>query len=301
MMNRRGIFFTIIAVLLAGFAIVTILAVTKTETNGHSVQTRIATLDNFLTDTKKDFDRALAIGGFRALLSLEDYMVDQGVFINDLPTAFASSLMNASYNGVTLPVVENATLNDWQSRIEAQANLVGLSLNVELKGISFAHTTPWEVEVTANATLTLTDNSGLASFSANHTGRAKIPITGFEDPVYLLNTYGRVTNIINETPYTDFIVGNNTANLLDHITNGFYYAHNDSPSFLLRMQGLMNASPYGIESLVNISTIELQDVPTHVGSAVDYLYFRNTSTSNSPVDNTPGWFLLDSTHLLVYN
>ncbi len=300
-LGDRGLFFTITAILLAGFAIITLMAVTKQDTNGHAVQTRILTLDHFLSDTKKDFDRALNIGSFRTILGLEDYMIEKGVFLDDINGAFSAALMNATYNGESLGIVENATLTAWRNRIEAQAASIGLTLNIELESITLEQVSPWDLKVTADAHLTLSDTSGLASFEDDHTGSTIVSIVGFEDPVYLLNSYGRVTNVINQTPYENFIVGNSTANLLNHISQGYYLAHNDSPSFLMRLQGILNSSPYGIESLVNQTALANQDVPTKTASAVDYLYFGNTSTSNTAVPDTPTWFLLDDAHVDVYD
>ena len=166
--------------------------------------------------------------------------------------------------------------------------------------VSIAQVSSWTVEARANATITLSDSSGLASFSANHTAVAQVSVVGFEDPVYVINTFGRVTNIINQTPYSHFIVGNSTANLLDHVTHGFYYAHNDSPSFLMRLQGDLRGSSFGIESLVNLSKLSGEDVPISSKTVVDYLYFGNTTPSSSAVSGMPAWFLLDNNHTSVY-
>lgn len=301
-MNRRGVFFTIIAVILAGFAVLSFFELARNSAqHEQAVSTRIETLDNFMTDAKKDFERAVQIGTFRSVLSLAESDVDSGAFIDDVDAAFSSAMVNATYGNRSLTSVKNATLMDWKTRVQTQASAIGLTLTVTILKTSIQQVSPWTVRGFANATLFLSDDTGLANFTTNYSTSSDVSIIGFEDPLYALNTYGRLTNTINVSPYSDFIVGNDTTNLMLEVTKGYYIEHNDSPSYLMRLEGNLSASPFGIESLVNLTKVAAQDVPIYAKSVVDSIYFSNESPAYAPIAGMPSWFYLDATHALVYN
>ena len=123
----------------------------------------------------------------------------------------------------------------------------------------------------------------------------KVSIVGFEDPLYVVNSKGRVTNAIMQTNITQFVVNGNVENLLKHMNKSYYIAHNDSPNFLMRLEGNLGNSSNGIESLVNLEKFQQQGLAIKDRSIVDYIYFGTKSTTNFRVNATPEWFKIDGT------
>ena len=80
----------------------------------------------------------------------------------------------------------------------------------------------------------------------------------------------------------------------------YYISHDDSPSFLMRLEGNLGNSTYGIESLVNLEEFQQQGLAIKDRSIVDYIYFGTKSTINYRVNNTPSWFKIDGGHLDTY-
>lgn len=293
-------FFTITAVLVVGLALVAFLATGSSQTSLRSVEVRVFTLDNFLDDASKDLERAIFIAMFRATLGIEERIVETGEFIPDTEAAFNAIMTNGSYLDESYALVENATLTRWHERVQQRAASIGIDFNVVFGEVRIEHVTPWDIRSTVNVTLILADANGVANFTANRTASATMRIVGFEDPLYLLGSSGKVVNVINISSTTDFVQGNDTSDLMAHVTDGAYIAHSDAPSFLQRLEGNLSASPYGIESLVDVAALDQNDVPIKVRTAVDYLYFGNGSVTDYCIENMPSWFRIDEDHLELY-
>ena len=134
-----------------------------------------------------------------------------------------------------------------------------------------------------------------------------ISIVEFEDPLYIVYSFGRTTNVINITKFE----GNysykinetwNVSNLLAHSENSLYTANSDAPSFLMRFEDDLGSSPYGIESLVNLK--KLSDYGLEIdyeSSIVDYHYWDGDNNGDYRINFTPSWFKLDAGHLAKYN
>jgi len=153
-------------------------------------------------------------------------------------------------------------------------------------------------KVTTN--FTMRDKSGLARWDKKQEITAFIPVEGFEDPVYIINTNGLVPRKINRSIYSEFIVGGDVSNLLDHVNKGYYLATSDAPSFLDRLRGDLSPDANGIESLVNLPELSTQGIPTSDKTAVDHIYFSANNPSASTVPGMPSWFKIDSEHLSIY-
>ncbi len=301
--SKRGIFFTLIAIILITIAIAAFLSSSeKSMQQSQAIATRVRTLDSFLEDMQRDMERALFISSFRGILGLEQYILDKGQYVDDTETAFESAIFNGTYYNTTLAIVQNATLAKWINLTKQQAQKIDVIVEIKLINSTIVHVSPWEVQSTATANISLTDKNNLASFNKTHTAASKFSIKGFEDPIYPVNTFGRVINIVNETNFTYFVNGTNTSNLKVHSNNSWYIAHADAPNFLMRLEGSINtSSQHGIESLVNTEELSSQGISIHTTrTVVDYLYFGNDTVKGNCITNMPSWFKIDDNHLETY-
>jgi hypothetical protein len=149
--------------------------------------------------------------------------------------------------------------------------------------------------------LNMQDRAQLAKWNRTETIVGRIPISNFEDPLYLIATAGRLTNSFNKTLTSTFVQGSDVSALLDHATNSRYIASTSAPSFINRLQGqITTASPYGIESLVNLQKLAAQGISLQDKSCVDYIYFSNSNPTSYHVTGMPSWFKIDSAHIPVY-
>ncbi|MDO8740014.1 MAG: hypothetical protein Q7J54_00380 [Candidatus Woesearchaeota archaeon] len=301
-LKKKAIFFTIIAILLVGLILVSfsIISGYKLRDRMAVVETRISTMNSFIDDAGKDMGRGLYISGFRSILGMEQFIVTRGAFITNASSAFSELMINGSYNGTEINIMEGSTFVDWMNKIKAEAGKIGIIMDFTVNEIKIYQQEPWFVGIDLNITLNIADERNTAKWSNAKYVTTKIGIEGFEDPLYNIYSYGRVTNTIarsNETYFSD-------AELIGHLLNSRYIASITAPNFLMRLEGKFNSDASGIESLVNLGEFSAQEIPIYARSGVDYLYFSNSTLPYCTVNETASsysWFKLDSGHLSTYS
>jgi hypothetical protein len=301
-LNKKGIFFTFAAIALA---VVIILSANVYKTyemkeKADVIGVRINTMNNFIKDVEQDLEKGLFIASSRAFLSMSQYIANNGVFITDLEESFNELVLNGTLDNNELDLMKDSTFTDWVNKIRIQADKIDIIVNFTILDVSINQPDPWRVSVDANINFIIQDKKGTSLWRRNKDIIASVSVENFEDPLYVINGRGRVTNPIVKTPITDFVDEGDVTNLLTHLNNSYYIESTTSPNFLMRLQGILSNSSTGIESLVNLKEFQDQGLAIKDRSAVDYIYFGVQSTINYRINGTPSWFKLDSDHLEIY-
>lgn len=302
-LRKKGIVFTITAIALIALTIFSFTIHTSYKLRDKAMVTeiRVYSMNSFIDDVEKDIERGLYISGFRALMSMEQYIANNGTFINDVSYYFRESFLNGSINDSQMDIMNESTFINWTERIKKQAIKLDIIIDFDINDVIIYQENPWTIKIDANITLKVEDIKKTASWERPVYIRTNISIQDFEDPLYGINSNGKVTNIITKTNITDFVAANNdTTNLQMHLNNSYYIESNTAPSFLMRLAGNLSSSPYGIESLVDLDKFQAQSIPTKDRSVVDYIYFGDQTTTNRNIKYMPPWFKLDEEHLEIY-
>ncbi len=303
-MNKRAIFFTIIALVfltLLFFSMNVEKSYTLRERSA-VIGERIKSVDHFIDDVEKDIQRGTYIASFRSLLGIQQYITSKGTFLNDTQASFREILINGTINGEYMSVMNETQLSIWIEKIQHEAGKVAIELSYRINSVRLYQETPWMVGIDLNVTLNISDMRNTASWTRNQVITTDLNISTFEDPLYTVYSYGRVINTIEESNITDFTNNSNTSNLLYHLDHSLYIESNSSPSYVMRLSGNLSASDRGIESLVNLKKFEDMLLDVKEKSCVDYIYFSEDDPTNWLINNTYNWFRLDnqSNHLAVY-
>jgi hypothetical protein len=303
-MKKKAVVFTIISVILISMLVFSSVLYNRHGLRDESKVTskRIISMNNFIKDIENDIERGIYITGFRALMSMEQYITTNGTFVSDSRSQFKETFLNGTINNSKMPLMNESTFLNWTSKIKYQAEKLDIDIDFQVNDIIIYHESPWDVKIDVNITLDIKDKKQTASWKRNLKIGSNISINDFEDPVYGVNSGGKVTNKIKKTVITDFVDGEDTTNLQIHLNNSYYIESDTAPSFLMRLEGNLSSSDYGIESLVNLEEFQEQEVPIKSRSAVDYIYFGTESTTNHNIKNMPSWFMLDEedNHLEIY-
>ncbi len=297
MFKKRGIFYTMAAIALTAVIIATYSAYSSYRLSDKMevIQTRIETVNFFIKDVEKDINKGANIAGFRTLLSFNQFIATNGTFIDSVNERFKESFLNGTINQQPLSLMKDSTFTDWANKISAEADKVDIKFNFKINDVKLNQSDPWSVSVGLNISLDIRDKRNTSYWIRDRYLTQRISIIGFEDPLYIVNSKGRVTNIIKISNITNFVVNGKVDNLLLHMNNSWYIAHNDSPNFLMRFEGNLGNSTYGIESLVNLDKFQQQGLTLKDRSIVDSVYFGTKSTTNFRINNTPEWFKIDGT------
>ena len=305
--SKKGIFFTFAAIALSIVIIFSFNSYTKHELKNEvdNAETRISSMNIMINNLENDMDNAIFIAGFRSLLSLEDYMMSSNPpkFLNQLGTnlndAFEEVFKQGTINSQKMALMENNSFANWTNNMKLQANKTGIELNFNVNSVTITQSEPWMVDISVDLDIDVNDSKNTASWTINKVFTEKLNITGFVDPLYLVNTQGKVNNSIRRTIVPGF---NNENDLDTHLLNSYYIEHSDAPSYLMRFDNNPGSSSNGIESLVNSQELIDAGLSANARSAVDFIYFGTQTTQDCIVDKpNHSWFYLDSNHLNFYN
>jgi hypothetical protein len=299
-LGKKGVFFTLIMILFISVLLMSYrIVVDYSETDKmHAVGARIDMINDFMKSMEKDAERALYISSFRAMVSLNNYVVSEGEKIT-LPEMFTEIMENGTieHNTSLSPLMSNQTIDIWIPRMITLADELGINLTINYSEFSVSHADAWTLRVNMDISYFINDTKGTAQWTRNKNVTAYISIIGWQDPLYGLKTGS--TRTIYKTNITSW----DSAGLLLHMQNKTYRSSQFAPSFLDRLQNLTipKGSGYGIETIINPNVFGNEENI----SCVDYYYFNSSGIVGVNVtditDNGYPDFRLDTDHCIYYN
>jgi len=259
MKNKKAMFFTLLAIAMLSLFLITYSSYSIIKDRS-AIDKRISTMNNFVFSLEEDMSRQIYISTYRAILGIENYITSEGEFITDSKTTIEEALLNGTINEISIDLMEDYRLKDWSSRVSEISGKMNLLVNYSLKEISVSQEDPWNVKVETKIDFFIRDKAGLASWNRTSIIITKVEITGFEDPLYLIKTNGKITNKVDKTIYQPFTDEDDVSNLTLHVNDSYYIASSSAPSFLDRLEGNIVANSNGIESLVNLEKLLEQGI-----------------------------------------
>ena len=295
-LGKKAVFFTFVATVFLALLVFSASVGNnyKLRQISFATETRIYTMNMFVSDVERDIERAAYISGFRSLVALVDHVVSTGEYLSDVDSDFTELFFNGTLNGTNASLLVNNTFTDWMSKIKNEARKIDIIINFSVNNVSLFQDNPWEVGVNVNLRIMLSDKDGVTWWDKEKSAQSYIELEGFEDPLYPLGTNGVVENRIRRKNVSYFVSGTNIDNLLNHTYEGRYVAFTDAPSYLMRLEGDFGSSEYGIESLVDVSELVSKGISPKDKSIVDYIYFGSANPAKNHVSGAPSWFKLDN-------
>jgi hypothetical protein len=301
--KKKAFFFTVIALVVIGFFFLTysLYASYREVVRTSVIETRVFTMNNFVKNIDQDMARALYISGFRSLLTLTDNVVSTGIYVQDLNGEFDSVIYNGTINSTIQHLMVENTISYWIQKIQEESDKINLDTTIIISPVTITQTDPWTVKLSMDANVSITDQDGVASWNITRQVEAEVPIEGFEDPFYAVQTEGKLSRAIRRSNTTIWDVNS----LKFHLENQTYLDSTEGPSFLLRLQGSTNSSPYGLETMVDTEDLYDYGFELENKSSVDYLYWGSGGVNHTYIHNITDrgypYFRLDQTHRERFN
>ncbi len=309
--NKKAVLFTVTAILLITIILYyfTLQTEYRLRNQAQTIETRVDTMNSFIHDIEKDIERGVYITGYRALLGIIQYETSNGVYVESITDAFFETFVNGTINNSYAGLLNNNTFINWTDKMKIQSDRIDIGLNFILNSLDVYHVDPWYINLDINLTILVTDKKQTASWTRDEFVSSRINILGFEDPTYMINTLGKVTNTIAKTNVTQFVdrSTNDTSQLQYHVNNSLYSEWTGAPSFLMRLEGNFSNSSFGIESFVDIEELRGQGLTISSRSNIDYIYFSDIDHNVYQILNMPDDFGIDDesngtiTHLEKYD
>jgi len=194
--------------------------------------------------------------------------------------------------------------------------LQGFDANIEIQKLVVQPYDSFNLEISYKMKVEISDLKTKTNLTKVEDRKILLSIENLEDPLYPLNTYGRIVNTIIKSPHWLNYSSEDTSNLLDDLNNSYYHPSLYGASFLDRLEGkyfvqqkYWKENPIGLESFVNKDKILSAGLPIIVNlTNIDYFYFSNSNVTSYRIANMPENFRLDNettieskTHLQIYN
>ena len=133
-------------------------------------------------------------------------------------------------NKINVSLMAVTTFPYWIEQVRGEASKLNIEVNISVNEINLYQNDPWKVNVGANLSFFVKDITDIASWDREEYIETSIDIISFEDPLYIVNSLGRTSNIITNTiyeeNYTYKINGTwNVTNLITHLENSYYAAN----------------------------------------------------------------------------
>jgi len=315
----KGVLFSLIMFFISIFLAVFLLT-QRASIGFYSTQKAIENrVDGMLSLIKNVFDdseRAIEIIGRRACVAAINYVITNGIPLSAANETIAELMLNGSINSVNQSLMEHATIRDWSDTLEYLIETQGFKAKIEILNLTVSPLDSFNLEINYSIKIELSDLKTKTNITKSKRKSISLSIEHLEDPLYPLNTYGRVINVIVKSPHWMNYSSEDTSNLQDDLIHSYYHPSLYGASFLDRLEGkyfvqekYRRENPIGLESFVNKDKILVAGLPVnYYQTNVDYLYFSNANVTSYKVVGMPESFRLDNettingmTHLQIYN
>lgn len=314
--NKRGVIFTVLAIVIAVFFSLIFSAQIEKPIDHKTIiiETRVNVLNSYLTNFFDFAQEAGAITGYSALQGVIEDLNNMRAYNPDFEAQYHRCIEKGNLTSSKVcPGMSDKTLTYYLDRMQTLAlDKLNIKSQYTIHNITTTQSVgPFSIEVSINLSLNITDD--YANLSDTRIVTSSISIEGLLDPLYLIN--GSYNQTINRTTIKKKAgeIGGiwNHSDLQQLFYNHEYRNHYAGINFIKRIKGNLtyNASDmFGIESFVNHTGPGVSYGSKH--TMVDYLFWQNvTLNCTNPVqiveiDSTiisPPGFQLDVEHWYEFN
>ena len=165
-LSKKSMFFSIIAIVLISLIIFSFTTYTSYKLRDKVMVTeiRVYSMNSFIDDVEKDIERGLYISGFRSLMSMEQYITNNGIFLYNVNPCFKEAFLNGSINNSQMGLMNESTFINWTQRIKEQAIKLDIIVDFDIHDVTIYQKNPWTVNIDLNVTLNLEDIKKTASW-----------------------------------------------------------------------------------------------------------------------------------------
>ncbi|MEM7825089.1 MAG: hypothetical protein QXO27_03910 [Candidatus Aenigmatarchaeota archaeon] len=289
----KGILFTCIMVL-AALSLVVFISIQKSLISFYgekiAVETRVNAMNNFYDSIINDASKALGIISKRAISTAVGYVIVNGKGLEEANVTIKELILNGTIDNIKQLLMENSTFPDWIDKMEQIGAVNGFNTNLTVLDLNVKPYDSFNLFLIVSLDINITDEHIDATIKRITNVSQLVSIDDFEDPLYPLNTQGRVVNIIVRSPYWN----NFTQKLIESSgSNGWFYGksvviNSSNQSGIQSVQDknqkvLVTDNTVGIESLANSFGAVVSE--SDIISGINVAYVDNANNAMNIIPN----------------
>ncbi|MGV8168923.1 MAG: hypothetical protein ACP5N3_02600 [Candidatus Nanoarchaeia archaeon] len=280
--SKKGIIFTILAVLISAIVVTSFFAYKNLplDQGVDNTKIRIQSINKYNQQAGSYINAVSRNAGEKTLNFTIDQMISHNQFLGNYTKEFISCLntgtMTAPWAGTPIACPSDANLVKRVSDFEDFSNnALNINSDITINSIKLEEYSPWRLQVIVNYTIKITDS--YASWNETVISRSFINIEGYRDPTYYIMSSGspqyslRYNMTVNSSYISGWVEQTSTLHMLT--VNQLYFQWEEAPSFLSRLNNQTTPSAsYGIVSIVSPDHIN-ESMGTR--SSLDYEFWKS--------------------------
>jgi len=148
---------------------------------------------------ERDFERAVDISTRRGLMTMSNDVVVNGEYLSDSIALLNELMENGTLSGEYSLIMQSNRLADWRDSILGIHTSFDVYLNYS--NLQLQNYNGVRLNATVNMELNVSDMIGIARIDRQFTKTVLVSVEGLEDPVFSLETGGKIMRVIDEYPY----------------------------------------------------------------------------------------------------
>jgi len=242
--RRKGIIYSLLTLLLLTPSIILmIMYFSSARIEGENLSNKIRAddLNSFQKSLLEDLSRSLKISTQRAILYADELIATTGKPLSDSSKNISEMVLYGTLDNKPVPSLLGSggstcnTVSCWKENYTTIAKQVGFDLSVDIVSVSIKPYDSWNLNSSAEIKISLNDTGTNSSISHTVTQSSKVPITGFEDPLYIIETNGKVSRLIKKPTTTPLVKGSTGFNWSIGIIETDFGSGNKNKTFVTNL------------------------------------------------------------------
>jgi len=195
--DMKGILYsTMIALMLIPILALVIFHSQTSQVRNIDIDIRANELEYFTKSIERDLLRFMEINGKRTLISAVSKVVVNGTGLDDAQLRLSEMFENGTLYGEPAPLIDTSNLEVWRGEIENIGSNTGFNVEFKDTQINITQSDSFNVLFEVRFLMNISDKTEIMGVAKNITALALISIVGIEDPLFPLQTLGRVVRFI---------------------------------------------------------------------------------------------------------
>jgi hypothetical protein len=193
----KGIFYSImISLMMIPILALIIFHSQSSQIRNIDIDIRANELEYFTKSIEKDLVRFIEINGKRTLISAVSRVVINGTGLDNAQLRLSEMFENGTLYSEPAPLVDSSNLETWKAKIEDIADDSGFNVEFENIKINITQNDSFNLLFEIGILMNISDKTEIMGVLKNITAHVLVSIDGIEDPLFPLQTLGRVVRFI---------------------------------------------------------------------------------------------------------
>lgn len=238
------------------------------------VNIRSSEMEYFTKSVENDLSRFIEISGRRALISAVSQIIVNGTGLDNSQLRLTEMMENGTLYGKPAPLIDINNLEHWKLNISNIASNLGFHLDFKNLEINVTQNDSFNVLFNVTLYVNISNSNSKMGVLKNITSNVIVPVEDVEDPIFPLNTYGRIIRFVKISNVSKNTVSLTTGQNSSGYVTGYALVKSDfGPSDINSSRILVTATVAGKEAIASgfagvVSEGDLIIPPSLLGKAI---------------------------------